>query len=117
MTFARAIHSQKKTIKTLDNIIACKGAEASTLEDRIHNRKRKILELEDKQERDGRSGRMRKRVKLSDLMDDLDSQLEEATNNADYNQSSAHAVEEGIFDLKEEVSALKMMVSDWEDKL
>jgi hypothetical protein len=37
--------------------------------------------------------------------------------NADYNQSSAHAVEEGIFDLKEEVSALKLIVSDWENNL
>jgi peptidoglycan hydrolase CwlO-like protein len=114
MTFARAIHSQKKTIKTLDSIIACKRAEVSTLEDKIQNRKRKILELEDKE---GRDGRMRKRAKLSDLIDDLDSQLEEATNNADYNQGRAHTVEEEIFDLNEEVSALKMMVSDWEDNM
>jgi polyhydroxyalkanoate synthesis regulator phasin len=114
MTFARAIHSQKKTIKTLDSIIACKRAEVSTLEDKIQNRKRKILELEDKE---GRDGRMGKRAKPSDLIDDLDSQLQEATNNADYNQGSAHTVEEKIFDLKEEVSALKMMVSDWEDNM
>ena len=114
MTFARTIHSQKKTVRTLDSIIACKRVEISTLEGKLQSRKRKILDLEDKEERDER---MRKRVKLSDLMHDLDSQLEEATNNADYNQSNAHIVEEGIFDLKEEISALKIMVSDWEDNL
>jgi hypothetical protein len=54
-------------------------------------------------------------VRLSGTMDDLDSQLEEANNNAEYNQSSAHAVEEGIVDLKEKISALKLMVSEWED--
>jgi predicted nucleic acid-binding Zn-ribbon protein len=112
MTFAKAIHSQKKTIKTLDTIIACKREEVSTLEDKIQNGKRKILELEDKEKRDGR---MKKRVRLSDTMDDLNSQLEEANNNAEYNQSSDHAVEEGIVGLKEEIPALKLMVSEWED--
>jgi hypothetical protein len=78
MTFSRVIHSQKKTIKILDSIIAYKRAEVSALEDRIQDRKRKMIEVEDKQ---NRNGRMRKRVKISDLMDDLDSQLEDATNN------------------------------------
>ena len=76
MTFAKTIHSQKKTVRTLESIIACKRVEISTLAGKLQSRKRKILDLEDKEERDER---MRKRVKLSDLMHDLDSQLEEAT--------------------------------------
>jgi hypothetical protein len=76
--FCKGRSLPKEDHKHLDSIIAYKRAEVSALEDRIQDRKRKMIEVEDKQ---NRNGRMRKRVKISDLMDDLDSQLEDATNN------------------------------------
>ena len=48
---------------------------------------------------------------------DMESQLEEAQRNVDYNENGACGLEEDLLDLKKEISDLKEMIYNLEDPL
>src|SRR6266852_266962 len=96
MDLSRIIHSQWALIKELDSVISLKRGLGGE---------------------EGNKERPKKKTKFSVMKCDMESQLEEAERNVNYNENGACGLEENLLDLKKEVSELKEMIYNLENLL
>src|SRR6266852_4347418 len=96
MDLSRIIHSQWALIKELDSVISLKRGLGGE---------------------EGNKGRPKKKAKFSVMKCDMESQLEEAERNVNYNENGACGLEEDLHDLKKEISEMKEMIYNLENPL
>jgi len=116
MDLSRIIHSQWALIKELDSVISLKrglvGEEGNEERlDSVISLKRGLGGEE------GNKGRPKKKAKFSVMKCDMESQLEEAERNVNYNENGACGLEEDLHDLKKEISEMKEMIYNLENPL